>query len=137
MAALITLSFGPAAGANCEDTAKAGLEACMKRGEDAYKNATLGSGDFTYIKTCTDDYNRAKASCSPAPVRVTSAEKAPPGCEEAKINIDWVLLYDKGAQQRYVEFVSQGQSPYEAVISAQAHNPHAQDTIRKCASWSR
>ncbi len=53
---------------------------------------------------------------------------------EGKINVDWVFT-DKGASQRYAQLRHQGNSPFEAVVGAQAHNPKAQKVLRDCASW--
>lgn len=68
--------------------------------------------------------------------RCNITESTPTLCSEAKINVDWVIDRDPGAKQRYASFRGQGQSPVDAVISAQAHNPHAQDTIRRCRAWA-
>ena len=66
----------------------------------------------------------------------TSPNRAVVDCGEAKINIDWVIAKDSGAKNRYASFRANGQSPVDAVISAQAHNPHAQETIRDCYEWA-
>ena len=59
----------------------------------------------------------------------------PAGCEEAKVNIDWVMTRDFAARLNY-RTARQSRSPLEAVIFAQRHNPNAQATIRRCAAWS-
>jgi hypothetical protein len=56
---------------------------------------------------------------------------------EAQINIDWVLFRDSGARATYQSHLQRGESAVDAVISAQGHNPHAQQTIRDCHAWSR
>lgn len=53
-----------------------------------------------------------------------------PHDSEARGNIKWVIIVDAGAFSRYIGFRSSGQSVYDAVLSAQRHNPHSQSTIR-------
>jgi hypothetical protein len=54
--------------------------------------------------------------------------------EEAKANFNWVFS-DAGAQKTFAAARSQGLSPMDAVLRAQGHNAHAQQTLRDCASW--
>lgn len=102
---------------------------------------------FAYVKAQCQSCTKSKASqfvvpCSDSncssfgQVRCERTATNPAQCEEAKINVDWVIARDAGAQQRYSSFRDRGQSPVDAVISAQAHNPHAQDTIRNCRAWA-
>jgi hypothetical protein len=52
---------------------------------------------------------------------------------EAKENIDWVLYKDPGAKEHYRRLRTfERLSAYGAVLAAQAHNGHAQATIRDC-----
>jgi hypothetical protein len=53
-------------------------------------------------------------------------------CEEAKVNIGWVLEEDSGARATFSNALRGGLSYLEAVIAAEGHNPHAQATIRDC-----
>ena len=55
---------------------------------------------------------------------------------EARINVDWVLFRDRGAQKRYRKFLALGMSPFDAVVTAQAHNPPVQELLRRCRSWT-
>lgn len=67
----------------------------------------------------------------------SNPDRVPPGCREAKINIDWVLFKDAGAKGTYQAYRRRGESPVDAVISAQGHDPHAQQTIRDCYGWAQ
>jgi len=58
-----------------------------------------------------------------------------PGCEEAKINVDWVISGDAGARQSFNHALRQGLTPFLAVRSAQRHNRHAQETLDRCQDW--
>lgn len=86
----------------------------------------------TFVVPCID----SNCSSYGDPLCKKKGESNPALCNEAKINVDWVIDRDPGAKQRYASFRSRGQSPVDAVISAQAHNPHAQDTIRQCRAWA-
>jgi hypothetical protein len=54
---------------------------------------------------------------------------------KAKINVDWVFT-DKGAQTTFSLHRQMGESCFEAVVSAQAHNPPVQQLLRQCQAWS-
>ena len=65
------------------------------------------------------------------------ATTPPPGCDEAKTNIDWVIFRDSGARETFNGRIRQGDSAYDAVIYAQGHNSHAQQTIQVCHTWAK
>jgi hypothetical protein len=52
---------------------------------------------------------------------------------EAKINLDWVLQ-DAGAKATYFMWRGYRMDPVRALIQAQAHNRHAQQTLMNCFS---
>lgn len=56
-------------------------------------------------------------------------------CTEAKENIDWVFR-DSGAKASFADARRRAYSPLDAVIFAQRHNAHAQQTIEECANWA-
>jgi len=59
-----------------------------------------------------------------------------PSCSrEAKINTDWVLSQDKGARLRFNQALSAGKSAFDALLTAQAHNPGAQKSLQSCQAW--
>jgi hypothetical protein len=64
------------------------------------------------------------------------AQSRPSGCNlaEAKINYAWVFA-DAGAKNRFFFSRSQGLSPFDAILAAQAHNSNAQQSLRNCQSW--
>jgi hypothetical protein len=76
------------------------------------------------------------------PVAVQIGPVAPQGSNgpcnqhEAKTNIDWVFR-DSGARQTYANGRGTGLSPFDAVLGAQGHNPHAQQTILNCRGWAQ
>jgi len=51
--------------------------------------------------------------------------------DEARTNIAWVILEDRGAKERYDKARDSKKSKYESVLEAQDHNPHAQEVIRR------
>lgn len=53
---------------------------------------------------------------------------------KAKINVDWVFA-DRGATNTYNLHRQMGESAFEAVVSAQAHNPPVQNLLRQCRPW--
>jgi len=55
--------------------------------------------------------------------------------DEARINIDWVFN-DAGARATYQTGRRGGQTPFEACIRAQGHNPRAARVIQECSSFS-
>jgi len=59
----------------------------------------------------------------------------PAGCEDAKINADWVLFRDNAARLVYEARRNAGTPPFEALLFAQAHNPSAQGHLRLCRRW--
>jgi hypothetical protein len=61
--------------------------------------------------------------------------RVPAGCAEAKQNIDWVMLRDAGAWRSYSS-ARRRSGPYDSLLFAQRHNPHAQLTIQRCAGWA-
>jgi hypothetical protein len=52
---------------------------------------------------------------------------------EAKTAVDWVFS-DRGAQRTYASALADGKSGFDAVLTAQGHNPRAQAALRNCAS---
>jgi hypothetical protein len=54
---------------------------------------------------------------------------------KAKINIDWVFA-DRGARATFSTHRQMGESAFEAVVSAQAHNPPVQALLRECRAWA-
>lgn len=116
---------------HCEKQYNIGLKNCLDQGL-----AGQGSGqmDFGYIPRCTKLHKDKYKNC------VGGAENniVSGACnkEEAKINIDWVLDKDVGARARYEKFRSDGQSAIQAIISAQAHNANAQNSIKRCRNWA-
>ena len=150
--ALLLLSFGtviallavPRAGgadtvvdrsgeAFCKDVMNQAVAACIAQGDPYHGGRRAGQADFSYIARCKADHQKDYDICI--------AELRPGACgtraqQEAKTNIDWVLQKDAGAQAQYRKFRANGQAPVDAVISAQTHNPHAQQTIRQCRDWA-
>jgi hypothetical protein len=69
----------------------------------------------------------------------TAVEYPPPpplangACDwnEAKVNLDWVLR-DGGAKATYFMWRGYGMDPVRALIQAQSHNRHAQQTLVNC-----
>lgn len=117
----------------CQDVVNKAVAACIAQGDPYHGGKSLGQADFSYIARCKADHQKDYDNCV--------ADLRPGACgpraqQEAKINIDWVLQKDAGAQARYRKFRGDGQAPIDAVISAQAHNPHAQQTIRQCRDWA-
>ncbi len=53
---------------------------------------------------------------------------------KAKVNVDWVFS-DKGAQATYAQHRSEGESCFQAVLSAQAHNRPVQKLLRACQGF--
>jgi hypothetical protein len=53
--------------------------------------------------------------------------------KEAEVNFDWVLQ-NAGAKATYFMWRGYGMDPVRALIQAQAHNPHAQQTLMNCLS---
>lgn len=72
---------------------------------------------------------------APEPERRQSELRVPAGCAEAKQNIDWVMLRDAGAWRSY-SAARRRSGPYDSLLFAQRHNPHAQLTIQRCAGWA-
>jgi hypothetical protein len=120
----------------CQQTRKKNIADCIAaKRQDPYNNGRqLGNADFSYITDCTNlhqpDYQQCIDSMDPA--GCTSGAQA-----KAKVAIVWVLLLDKGAQGTYRLHRAKGESPVQAVISAQGHDPPAQQDIRRCLQWSR
>lgn len=119
--------------AYCQDVMNQAVAACIAKGDPYHGGRSAGQADFSYIARCKADHQKDYDNCI--------ADMRPGACgpraqQEAKINIDWVLQKDAGAQAQYRKFRANGQAPVDAVISAQAHNPHAQQTIRQCRDWA-
>jgi len=119
--------------AYCQDVMNKAVAACIAQGDPYHGGRTAGQADFSYIGRCKAEHQKDFDNCI--------ADLRPGACgpraqQEAKTNIDWVVLKDAGAMARYRQFRANGQSPVDAVISAQAHNPHAQQTIRQCRDWA-
>jgi hypothetical protein len=92
----------------------------------------------SFVIECQDGSCRSfgKMTCEPArAAAAVPADPVPAECREAKINVDWVITHDEGAKRRYTSLRREGNSPIDAVLGAQAHNPSAQDTIRFCSGW--
>lgn len=51
---------------------------------------------------------------------------------EAKKNIEWVLVLDKGAQASYVDAAKHWCDDRTAILYAQRHNKGARESIRAC-----
>lgn len=77
----------------------------------------------------------ARPAAAPSSAAASQSGK-PSRCklDEAKANFNWVFS-DAGAQKTFAVARSQGLSPMDAVLRAQGHNAHAQQTLRDCASW--
>lgn len=96
---------------------------CQKAG------GTVGSSREQYVRGERFVCNQEGASGA------SKASTDPSCAAEAKINTDWVLSGDKGAQGRYARSKGNGNLPFEALIEAQAHNPNAQASLRRCQAW--
>lgn len=113
------------------DDCRAKYNAAMKQCLGQVNDISLVAGR---IRKCRSLYDEKYRGCS---------NQAPAGdagsCnrEEAKVNIDWVLFRDGGARATYLSYRRRGQNPVDAIISAQGHNPHAQQTIRDCYAWAQ
>jgi hypothetical protein len=55
--------------------------------------------------------------------------------DEARININWVFE-NPGARATYSRGRRGGQTPFQACIFAQGHNPRAAESIRQCPGYS-
>ena len=53
---------------------------------------------------------------------------------EAKINVDWVFA-NAGARATYEAHRQMGETAFDAVLNAQAHNPAVQALLRQCRAW--
>ena len=53
---------------------------------------------------------------------------------EARENVAWVLN-NSGARATYRNLLSNGNTPFDAVVGAQGHNPKAQAILRTCQVW--
>lgn len=114
----------------CRSELNKRIAACVKAKDPYHDGRTLGQGDFTIFAQCRSEQQKSYDDCL--------AASSPDICDrEAKTNIDWVLFRDAGARASYERFRAQGQSPLDAVISAQAHNPRAQQSIRRCRDWAQ
>lgn len=103
------------AGINCDAFVKPACERCV-----------AGAGNRFVIR-CAD------ASCSS--FAGMDCVSPPADCSEAKQNVDWVLVKDGPALNTYFSARRAGESPFEALLTAQGHNPNAQASIRRCRAW--
>ncbi|HEX7054100.1 MAG TPA: hypothetical protein VF211_09250 [Burkholderiales bacterium] len=111
-------------GVNCDILIRPACRRCVA---DPSKSFVIRCGDAS----CSSFGAMTCEAARPAP----SADAVPPECREAKINVDWVISRDAGARATYARLRAEGLSPIDAVIGAQGHNPHAQETLRLCAGW--
>lgn len=102
-------------GINCEAYLKPMCEQCV--GQQAGR----------FVIRCAD------AACSSFSGMRCEAQSV--DCSEAKQNVEWVLLKDKGARNTFETARRSGQSPFDALLTAQGHNPRAQASIRQCRAW--
>lgn len=59
-------------------------------------------------------------------------------CEEAPINVNWVLMHDRRARSVFDNARQSGVDNFHALLEAQSHNPMASDSIRACGGlWAR
>jgi len=88
----------------------------------------------TYQLTVTGPGGGASQSVSVAvsdpPAPPHPCDVSTPGNDEARLHIRWVIAENAGARRRYDNFRRGGQSRFQAVVSAQAHNSNAQNVIR-------
>ncbi|MCS3761564.1 hypothetical protein [Bradyrhizobium centrosematis] len=108
---------------SCGDdiTRAAGL-CVQKRGLDAALDCRQAAVRDCACNTATNRCSGAGGSCS------AQLEA------EAKINVDWILA-DRGARGTFESHKQLGESPFDAAVSAQAHNPPVQKLLRQCRGW--
>jgi len=117
----------------------------------------LAACESALAQTCNDDITRAAGvcvqqtglsnaaqcrqkavqdcNCDPASDRCRGAATCGPELQaKARINVDWVFR-DAGAHSTYGVHREMGESAFEAVVSAQAHNPPVQQLLRECRGW--
>ncbi len=88
------------------------------------------------LGTCAFAAPGTGASRLPPPTPPGQSDlRVPAGCAEAKQNIDWVMQRDAGAWRSYSS-ARRRSGPYDSLLFAQRHNPHAQLTIQRCAGWA-
>jgi hypothetical protein len=74
-------------------------------------------------------------SCDPSTDRCRGLQACTPALQaKAKINVDWVFS-NAGAKATYQLHRSMGESAFQAVESAQAHNTPVQALLRECQGW--
>lgn len=105
--------------------------ACLLAGVLATSRAAVAADDLLGPVNRLSDFRGGASSTEPPP-----AANAPVGCEEARVNIDWVLSRDRGARATFDQARRSGSPVLQALLIAQRHNPHAQGTIRRCAAWA-
>jgi hypothetical protein len=83
--------------------------------------------DFSFWQSCRARFQPEYERC---------ASGGDPKCAASKIDIDWVLDVDAGAQGTYRRNRAAGKSPFESVVAAQAHNRPVQARLRECQLWA-
>jgi hypothetical protein len=74
-------------------------------------------------------------NCDPSTDRCRGEQACTPALQaKAKINVDWVFS-NAGAKITYQLHTGMGESAFQAVESAQAHNPPVQSLLRECQGW--
>lgn len=111
----------------CRVEYNAAMKRCLGRVNDISAVAAL-------IRKCRNLHDDKYQMCV---TQASSGDARECNRDEAKINIDWVLFKDAGARATYNSFLQRGESSVDAVLSAQGHNPHAQQTIRNCRAWAK
>ncbi len=125
---------------SCSPISASDTETCSARYNDQVGRCALEAqktapeGDHTYFTRCGAKYEEEYQRCLRGGGGASQAPPAPPGCEEAKENVDWVFR-DAGAKNRYLGGRSAGKSAFDSVYAAQAHNPAAQRTLLDCQQW--
>lgn len=133
LAFLAAISLAAADEATCKAEFKRQVGECANA---AASDPARDPSDFTFWKACRQQHQPEYDRCmGEANTTGASVDQPPtPQCQEAKIAIDWVFS-DSGATRTFVQNRNAGRSPYDSVIGAQGHNPHAQDMLRECAGW--
>lgn len=110
----------------CRERYNAALEQCLGEVTDPRRVAEQ-------IRHCRSLYDEEYRACANA-----AGLNDEPDCDraEARININWVMAGDAPAYQTYLGFRARGESPLDAVLGAQGHNPNAQASIRRCSAWA-
>jgi len=117
----------------CENEAAKKVEACLGAADPYRGGRQLGQADFSSLGRCSAQQEQEVSNCM---ADLNPGACGPAAQHVAQTNIDWVLSGDAGAGGTFADARANGQAPFDAVLTAQAHNAEAQRTIRRCRPWA-